>query len=805
MLGKTVSYFALSLSLLLGNGSGDPLSRLGSSNEQIATLERMIVATGEVKMDLDLDPPMRFQGGTETSKLESFHFEVSPNSFFTIRILNDALRGLEPGSMGLIWDYSRILPEPLRASANQLVIEKIPSNQPFSLFLRDGRTGFRFLDIEANLTEYDTASRLLNIKGKLFLSEELATSLGRPADAGAYVGEISMATRMYPIEVTTLINGATKSSTLVPRKGGGPNGVEGSVPGPDIVVGDIPSMLQAGSASGQVGLGMATTSCNNGDQPVHFFALPNTDHSVVSQNLYRMSGGATNDERFEQIGEAWVKHTFGADQGNDCNFGCTPYPDQTALGVGCSDPYGASENATYSLLGSRAWINPFTGAFPSTPANHTGHVHTGTSHRVLVNASDLNTTLNTGATYYAEAQYDTPQEYAWCQAHPGQCNMYNNATYRRYNVTGTTSFTFSAVGSAVRMTPATNAWSGATSVTVEPDPGVDGRAFLIYKVSGPNAGLWHYEYAIHNQNLDRSIQSFTVPLGCGITISNVGFHFPPNHPGFANDGTVGNTGFKNAPWNTTQTATDLTWNTDTFAGNQNANAIRFATMYNFRFDSDRPPQAATGTIGFFKTGSPMTVAIQAPSPDVCAPSPTPTATPIPTSTPTPTPTPPPTVSISGAVIYCSDPSFDPMINVGLDLTGTASGSTLSDGSGNYQFSPLPLGGDYVITPSKDPLKPGSTGIDTIDVVATQRHFLNIVLLPPGCRSTAADVNGDHAINTVDVIAIQRFFLGLSTGTANTGQYQFSPPTRSYSNVTSDQTGQDYDGFVFGDVASPFTN
>jgi hypothetical protein len=51
----------------------------------------------------------------------------------------------------------------------------------------------------------------------------------------------------------------------------------------------------------QVGLAIGTDSCNNGDQPVDWFALPQTDHPLVPQNLYRMSGGATNDERFEQI------------------------------------------------------------------------------------------------------------------------------------------------------------------------------------------------------------------------------------------------------------------------------------------------------------------------------------------------------------------------------------------------------------------------------------------------------------------------------------------------------------------------
>ena len=70
--------------------------------------------------------------------------------------------------------------------------------------------------------------------------------------------------------------------------------------------------------------------------------------------------------------------------------------------------------------------------------------------------------MNAGATYYAELVYVTPDEYAWCQTHPGECNMYNNASYRQYSASGTTNFTFAPVGSTVRMTPAINAWTAAT-------------------------------------------------------------------------------------------------------------------------------------------------------------------------------------------------------------------------------------------------------------------------------------------------------------------------------------------------------
>ncbi len=215
-----------------------------------------------------------------------------------------------------------------------------------------------------------------------------------------------------------------------------------------------------------------------------------------------MSGGSGNNERFEQIGQSWVKHAFGAEQANAC-FCLSTWGDLTHLGVGCSDTYANDQNAAQDDLGSRALMNPFTGAFQPTARDHSGHAHTGTSHRILVEGSDLNTTLNPGATYYVEVQYISSDEYAWCQTHPGECNMYNNSSYRRYNVIGTTSFTFSEAGSTVRMAPAINAWTGATIAPIEPEPGVDGRAFLAYKVTGPVAGLYHYEYALYNENLDR--------------------------------------------------------------------------------------------------------------------------------------------------------------------------------------------------------------------------------------------------------------------------------------------------------------
>jgi hypothetical protein len=624
------------------------------SQRQSGMLQKMIVESGTVTMDLDMD--QLNADGSLAAKVVQLRFDVAANSFFSILVFNDLLRGPEQGSMALVPQYSTELPSALMASINQLAVEKLPSAGRFDLAVRDAKTGFTFFNIEGHQYDYDARGQLLSIqRGRLLISKEFANDLGRPSDADAVVGRISVGAAMRPIQIDQLVNGKPKSMVMPPLRGAA--GADAPVPGPDVIVGEIESVEQFGSAGTQVGLAAGTDSCNNGDQPVDWFALPSTDHPVVPQNLYRMSGGADNTGRFEQIGQSWMKHTFEALEESVCGT-CNTSGCQTGthLCPGCSDPYTADLNGSQDQIGSRAWINPFTGSFPSTADNHNTHIHDGVSHRIRVEVNDLNTNLNQGATYFGEAAYISPHEYTWCQAHPGQCNMYNNVSYRQFSVTGTTNFSFSPLGSTVRMQPAITAWvgTGATVNQVEPDPGNDGIWFMGYKVTNPSPGVYHYEYALYNENLDRSIQSFSVPLGAGANISNIGFHAPPQEPGWANDGTFNNQGYSSVFWAVTQGSDSITWNSETFAQNQNANAIRFGTLYNFRFDADQPPQTANATVGYFKTGSPMTVGIQAPA-GGGTPTPTPTATatatatatptatatatPTPTSTPRPTPTP----------------------------------------------------------------------------------------------------------------------------------------------------------------------
>src|SRR5947207_2887481 len=451
MLKKTLIVLTLPLVLLLvvaaslcrgalGSSpmtAGRHLPRRASSAVATApgtgTLQKMIVESGSVTIDLDLNG---FNGSTSlVARPATLQFAVGANSFFPILVFNDLLRGPEPGSMTLIPAAVNApgynLPGTLGASLKQLVIEKLASDRGFDLAVRDGNTGFTFFNVEGHQYDYDAKARALSItSGRLLVSKEFANALGRPSDAGAIVGKISVGAAMQPVEIDQLVNGQPQSAVMP--------GV-GTVPGPDVIVGDLIGLEQSdsGSVGGRVGLALGTDACNKGVENAAWIALPSNNHPFIPQNLYRMGGGATNDDRFEQIGQSWGKHAFAAASSNTCGFGCNGVGGDH-LGSGCSDAYGAGLNGSQFGIGSRAWVNPFTGNFPVNPDpnDHSGHSHDVTSHRMLVDVNDLSTSLNPGATYFAEANYIVPDEGIWCQAHPTECNMYNNASYRQYSVIG---------------------------------------------------------------------------------------------------------------------------------------------------------------------------------------------------------------------------------------------------------------------------------------------------------------------------------------------------------------------------------
>ena len=294
--------FALLSVLFFANASENNASqsKQNAAEALTGTLQKMIVENASVTMQLDLNG---LNGSSSlVARPVTLHFAAAPNSFFPVLVFNDLLRGIQPGSMALALQNSPSagvnapgytnLPAALRSSLKRLTVEKLPSGQGFDLAVRDSNTGFNFFNIEGHQYDYDATAQSLSITGgRLLISREFANALGRPSDASAVAGTISVGAAMQPIQIDQIVRGETKSMGMPPMQHEVDPAVPNLVAGPDVIVGNIENVAQQGSAGTQVGLAIGTDSCNNGDQPVDWFALPNTDHPVVPQNLYRMSGG----------------------------------------------------------------------------------------------------------------------------------------------------------------------------------------------------------------------------------------------------------------------------------------------------------------------------------------------------------------------------------------------------------------------------------------------------------------------------------------------------------------------------------
>ncbi|MBK7874931.1 MAG: hypothetical protein IPJ77_04140 [Planctomycetes bacterium] len=383
--------------------------------------------------------------------------------------------------------------------------------------------------------------------------------------------------------------------------------------GPDVICGDVNGVQNYSSSSSLEAIALGTTSCNMGNVDRNW--IQNTvNHPLMTGGVfkYKVVNGAG---RMEELGISWMKHAFAAFQENVCCTCSQPGGLLQVLHPGCSDPYTPARNGTQSGLGPRYQANANTGAYL---ASHP--VPSGTNAgRIQMDVADLEVS-SASVRYFGEMQYVALDDAI-------NNNNDNNTSYRELSVSGSgTAWTFGTIGATVRMKGAIEAWKAVDStvtlanVIVPESSGApyDGNAKLVlaYKTTNLGGGQWHYEYALYNQNSDRSIQAFSLPIPAGVNVTNIGFHdvvyrAGDGEGGVSRDGT---------DWTPTLAGGSLTWATQTFAANANANALRFGTTYNFRFDADVPPTAVNLTLSQFKVVNNVVVAnIDGPSAPVLPP------------------------------------------------------------------------------------------------------------------------------------------------------------------------------------------
>jgi len=366
---------------------------------------------------------------------------------------------------------------------------------------------------------------------------------------------------------------------------------------PDVIVGDIIQVIRHGTVSGITAYSIGTTSCNVGTCWLNWFEN-GPEHPVIGQNLFRLKDG-----RLEQIGQSWLKHGFFAESEELCNTGCLA-TDGTHLGVHCSDTYGAGLNGDQTMLGPKSQVNVATGVFPY-PYDHQGQTGDAIYKRLQVHDTDLDPVLNAGALYYVESQYVAHDDAAANAKN-------NNVSYRPvFVVIGAGGvFNLSVDESTERGFPAASAWRFQDGQVREARVEIgDGRMFVYSRATNLGGGMWHYEYAVYDMNSDRGGGSFSVPIPAGAIVQNIGFHDVDYHSGEPYDGT---------DWPGVVNGATVSWATTPYAVNPFANAIRWGTLYNFRFDVNAAPASnGTVTLGLFKPGSPATVSPLAYVPSAC--------------------------------------------------------------------------------------------------------------------------------------------------------------------------------------------
>ncbi len=413
--------------------------------------------------------------------------------------------------------------------------------------------------------------------------------------------------------------------------------------GPDVIVGELPNISNyTPNTTNDVGFdafAVGTTSCNRGNANLQWYENDNR-HPVIGQCLYRFHNG-----RFEQVGQGHLKHGYFALQGTECagdagfpHASCTnANAGGTLLGVGCSDPYDSGLNGSQSRLGPKWQVNATTGLFPYPFSNvaYSGQV----ARRLRVRTSDL---ASTGARWFVQGYYACGDDSFYVTS--GVANRNNSASWREVSFSGgPTNYAMAlATGSTTRREqPAIYAWQVA-------DPGVviavqdvvnDGRWLVGARVTGPVSGVYTYEYAVQNLNSHRSGGSFSVPYPNGTSVSNIGFHDVEYHSGEPNAVNPNNPAIDD--WTASAGATSVTWHGPAYngtppvyvatpapellltsftpgTGNDHwANALRWDTLFNFRFQTTVAPATGSVQVALWRpggTGDPRTVSFAVPTP-----------------------------------------------------------------------------------------------------------------------------------------------------------------------------------------------
>ncbi len=370
------------------------------------------------------------------------------------------------------------------------------------------------------------------------------------------------------------------------------------VPGTDIRIFDVGSPTVYGRRgapypNGEVAMAVGHSMCNTGTVHLPWVGWVSGSGSVMVDTypkiaflLARDSGG-----RMVQVSDkAHLKHSRVAFNfsGGPCGP-CQSGPSQH-FRVGCYDVYSTGFNGNQFNLGPTDEIDPWQGSWnpqgsyfdrgdPSVGgAQASDSIQSLTTsgfdqfkNRMLVREQEL---AVAGASFFAQAQVVAKGE-------PGTVRG-NNLASRQVSIAWNGSSWSAALAPAAAVQGSVlQRWNGAT-VTSASNGTDDGHFVVGVKVTGPVDGVWHYEYAIHNQDNHRGAAAVRIPICPSASLSGAGFR-----------------DIDADPLNT--------W-TASLAGGELAmhasanNPLDWNCIYNIWFDSDAAPVAGTLSIDQARIG-----------------------------------------------------------------------------------------------------------------------------------------------------------------------------------------------------------
>jgi uncharacterized protein (TIGR03437 family) len=137
--------------------------------------------------------------------------------------------------------------------------------------------------------------------------------------------------------------------------------------------------------------------------------------------------------------------------------------------------------------------------------------------------------------------------------------------------------------------------------------------------------------------------------------------------------------------------------------------------------------------------------------------------------------------------------------VTITAAGSPQGSATTDNSGAYQLPNLG-GGPYTLTPAKTG---DANGITSFDAAQIAQQVVGIITLN-ACQQAAADTSGNGQITSFDAAFIAQYVVGITNPDNRTGTWRFLPPTRAYSSLSGNQTAQNFDAVLVGELTGNWT-